>query len=374
MNIEIREITTKKDLKTFINFINGLYIGNKYWCPPIFFDEMDALDWKKNPAFEYCEARYWMAYRDGKAVGRIAGIINNKANKIWNEHNIRFGWFDFIDDVEVPKVLLKTVEDWGRERKLESIHGPLGFTDMDREGLLIKGFDELSSVATYYNHKYYQDKIEEIGYIKDVDWVQSIFPIPDSVPEKVVRFSQLVQEKYKLHILEAKNKKEFLPYAVDIFQTLNRCFTDLYGFVPLTDKQINMLVKAYFSFVRPEFVGVVLNEANKVVGFGVALPSLTKALQKCNGKLFPFGFIHLLKALKSNELVDMYINGVDPEYHNKGVPAVYFNYMLSNFIKYKVKFAMSNPQLEENSKALNLWQNYDHRQHITRRCYKKSID
>jgi hypothetical protein len=373
MSIQIKEVKTKGELKHFINFVYGLYEGNKYWCPPIFFDEMDTLHWDKNPAFEYCEARYWMAYRDGKAVGRIAGIINTKANSIWNEKHIRFGWFDFIDDAEVPELLLKAVSDWGKEKGMESIHGPLGFTDMDKEGLLIKGFEELGSIASYYNHAYYQNRVEAIGYVKDVDWVQSIFPIPDVVPDKISRFSELVQHKFKLHILQVKKSKEFLPYAKGIFETLNKCFKDLYGFVPLSEKQINMLVKAYFSFVRPEFVGVVLNEANEVVGFGVALPSLTKALQKCNGKLFPFGWYYLLRALKSNEMVDMYINGVDPEYQNKGVPSVYFNFMCQNFIKHKVKFALSNPQLEDNNKALNLWQHFDSRQHITRRCYIKHL-
>ncbi len=374
MNIQLKEVKTKKELKHFINFAYDLYKGNKFWCPPIFFDEMDTLHWDKNPAFEYCEARYWLAYDGDKIVGRIAGIINNKANEIWSEKRIRFGWFDFIDDAEVPKLLLDAVSNWGKEKGLDTIHGPLGFTDMDKEGLLIKGFEELGSIASYYNHAYYQNRVEALGYEKDVDWVQSLFPIPDVVPEKISRFSVLVQHKFKLHVLEVKKTKEFLPYAKPIFETLNKCFKDLYGFVPLSEKQINMLVKAYFSFVRPEFVGVVLNEANDVVGFGVALPSLTKALQKCKGKLFPFGFIYLYRALKSNEMVDMYINGVDPEYHNKGVPSVYFNFMCENFIKKKVKWALSNPQLEDNSKALNLWQHFDSRQHITRRCYIKAIN
>jgi ribosomal protein S18 acetylase RimI-like enzyme len=373
MSLEIKEVKTKSELKHFINFVYDLYKGNQYWCPPIFFDEMNTLHWDKNPAFEYCEARYWMAYRDGKAVGRIAGMLNTKSNAIWNEKNIRFGWFDFIDDAEVPEKLLQCVVDWGKEKGMNHIHGPLGFTDMDREGMMVKGFEELGSIASYYNYAYYPTRIEALGYAKDVDWVQNLFSIPDAVPEKISRFAELVQQKYKLHILEAKNKKEFLPYARGIFETLNKCFKDLYGFVPLTTKQIDMLVKAYFGFVRPEFVGVVLNEANEVVGFGVALPSLTKALQKCNGKLFPFGFIHLLKALKSSDFIDMYINGVDPEYQNKGVPSVYFNYMCQNFIKNKAKWALSNPQLEENSKALNLWHHFDARQHITRRCYTKEI-
>jgi len=371
MNIEIKEVKTKKDLKKFINFVYDLYKGNKFWCPPIFFDEMNTLHWEKNPAFEYCEARYWIALSDGKVVGRIAGIINSKSNKIWDEKHIRFGWFDFIDDAEIPEKLLQLVIDWGKEKQLNAIHGPLGFTDMDREGMLIKGFDELGCISSFYNYPYYQQRVEALGLEKDVDWVQSIFPIPDSIPEKVARFSELIQQKFKFKILEAKKTKELLPYADDIFHTLNKCFKDLYGFVPLTDKQIKMYVKAYFSFVRPEFIGVVLNEEDKVIGFGIALPSLTKALQKCNGKLFPFGWYYLLRALKSNELVDMYLNGVDPDFHNKGVPSVYFNYMLQNFIKHKVKFALSNPQLEDNNKALNLWHNFDSRQHITRRCYIK---
>jgi hypothetical protein len=367
--IELKKVVTKKDLRRFIAFQNQLYRGNKFWCPPMRLDEMNTLSRDKNPAFEFCEAEYWIAYRGGEMVGRVAGIINHKANERWNEHLVRFGWIDFIDDLDVSRVLIDTVIDWGKSKGMDGIQGPLGFSDMDNEGMLIKGFEELATLASIYNYPYYVDHMEQLGFSKAVDWVQYEFEIPPAIPEKVDRLSLLVQEKYKLRIIKAKKAKELLPYAPKMFKTLNAAFNELYGYTALTQKQVDMYVKAYFGFVRPEFISFVVDEHDDVVGFGVSLPSLTRALQKCDGKLFPFGFLYMLFAMKKNDTIDMYLNGVRPDYQAKGVNALYYNEMHRAYIKYGIKKAITNPQLEDNAKALTIWKNFNGRQHLTRRCW-----
>ena len=372
--IELKRVYKKKDLKRFIAFQNQLYKGNKFWCPQMRMDEMNTLSRDKNPAFDFCEAEYWIASRGNEIVGRIAGIINHKANERWNEKLVRFGWIDFIDDPEVSRILLDTVTEWGQSKGMVGIHGPLGFSDMDNEGMLIKGFDEMATLASIYNYPYYVEHMEGLGFEKAADWVQYEFEIPPSIPEKVDRLSLLVQEKYKLRLLKAKKAKELLPYAPKMFQTLNAAFSELYGYTALTKKQVDMYIKAYFGFVRPEFISFVIDEKDDVVGFGVSLPSLTRALQKCNGKLFPFGFIYLLRAMKKNDTIDMYLNGVRPDYHAKGVNALYYNEMHRSYIKYGIKRAVTNPQLEDNAKALTIWKNFNGRQHLTRRCWIKHFD
>ena len=372
--IELKKISAKKDLKRFIGFQYQLYKGNKFWCPPMRMDEMNTLSREKNPAFEFCEAGYWIASRGKVIVGRIAGIINHKANERWNEKLVRFGWIDFIDDHEVSQALLEAVEQWGRSRGMNGIHGPLGFSDMDNEGMLIRGFEEQSTLASIYNYPYYVEHMERLGFVKAADWVQYEFEIPPSIPDKVERLSILVQEKYKLRLVKAKKAKDLLPYAPKMFRTLNAAFDELYGYTALTQKQMEMYTKAYFGFVRPEFVSFVVDEHDEVVGFGVSLPSLTKALRKCNGKLFPFGFLHLLLAIKKNDIIDMYINGVRPDYHGKGVNALYYNEMHRAYIKHGIKKAITNPQLEDNAKALTIWKNFNGRQHLTRRCWIKHFE
>jgi hypothetical protein len=372
--IELKRVNKKKDLKRFIAFQNQLYKGNKFWCPQMRMDEMNTLSRDKNPAFDFCEAEYWIASRGNEIVGRIAGIINHKANERWNEKLVRFGWIDFIDDPEVSRILLDTVKEWGQSKGMMGIHGPLGFSDMDNEGMLIKGFDEMATLASIYNYPYYVEHMERLGFEKAADWVQYEFEIPPSIPEKVDRLSLLVQEKYKLRLLKAKKAKELLPYAPKMFQTLNAAFSELYGYTALTKKQVDMYIKAYFGFVRPEFISFVIDEKDDVVGFGVSLPSLTRALQKCNGKLFPFGFIYLLRAMKKNDTIDMYLNGVRPDYHARGVNALYYNEMHRAYIKYGIKKAVTNPQLEDNAKALTIWKNFNGRQHLTRRCWIKHFN
>ncbi len=371
MDINIKQVKTKHDLKIFIGFPYDLYKGNQFWCPQMRMDELNTLSRDKNPAFDFCEAEYWLAYRDKKLVGRVAGIINHNANKRWDEQLVRFGWIDFIDDHEVSEKLMNTVAEWGKSKGMTGIHGPLGFSDMDNEGMLIKGFDELATLASIYNYPYYPAHMESLGFGKAADWVQYEFGIPPEIPDKVERLSQLVMEKYKLRLLKVKNSKELLPYANKMFAMLNLAFNDLYGFTALSQRQMDYYVKSYFSFVRPEFISFVLDEKDDVVGFGVSLPSLTRALQKSNGRLFPFGWYYILQAIKKNDTIDMYINGVRPDYQGKGINAIYYNEMQKAYIKNHIAKAITNPQLEDNAKALTIWKNFDGRQHLTRRCWIK---
>jgi GNAT superfamily N-acetyltransferase len=371
MKIEIRRVTSHGELKKFICFQLELYKGNPYWCPPLIFDELNTLDKLKNPAFEYCEAEYWLACRDEKMVGRIAGIINNKANQRWNEKFVRFGWIDFIDDPEVSSKLIETVSEWGRSKGMTGIQGPLGFTDMDPEGMLIEGFEELSSMSTIYNYPYYPEHIGRLGFEKGVDWVHFTINIPQETPEKVARSVAIVKEKYHLRTLQAKKAKELLPYTKKMFLMLNDAFSELYGYSPINDKQIELYTKQYFGFIQAEYVSLVLDDKDDVIAFGVTIPDLTHALQKCNGRLFPFGFIHIYRALKKNTSIHMYLIGVRPDYQGKGTLALVYDELQKVYLKHGIVTATTQPQLENNFKAISIWKNYDSRIYIRRRCWEK---
>ena len=370
--IEIKEVKSKSDLNKFIAFPNKLYKGNKYRVPQLDIYEKKSLDRKKNPAFDFCVAKYWLAYKNNKIAGRIAGIINHKSNEIWNEKHMRFGWIDFIDDLEVSGALIKTVENWARQKGMTAVHGPLGFSDMDLEGMLIEGFNEIGTQATIYNYPYYPVHLEELGYKKDADWVQFEIKVPDKVPDKLKRISSFVLQKYDLKILNAKKSKDLLPYTKSMFYTLNEAFKPLYGFVPLTDKQIEQYTKDYFSAIDVKFVCFVLDKNNEVAGFGISIYSLSEALQKAKGKLFPFGFIHILKALRKNNKVDMLLQAVKPEYQNKGVAAIFYSEMMHTYIDNGVEIAISSHALEDNKSAFLMFNDYETRQHLKRRCYIKT--
>lgn len=374
MALEIREMLTKSDKRKFIKFPFQLYKDNPYWVPPLLMEEMGTLDPKKNPAFEFCEAKLWMAYADGKPVGRIAAFINHRANETWKNKQARFGWIDFIDDQKVVDLLFNTAEDWARSKGMEALHGPLGFTDMDKEGMLIEGFTELGTIATIYNHPYYQKLTEKAGYKKDTDWVEfEIKPAEVVIPEKHQRIADIVKQKYGLRVVQFKKSKEILPYAPQIFQVLNEAFAPLYGFTPLTDKQVKHYIKMYFSFVIPELIPVIVDANNQVVAFGITLPSLSKAMQKANGKLFPFGFIHLLRGLKKSTTIDFYLIGVKPEYQSKGVNSLLFTDLIPKYIKRGFITAETNPELENNDMVKRQWEYFNPRQHKRRRAYIKHL-
>ncbi|MDR1594832.1 MAG: hypothetical protein LBS43_10195 [Prevotellaceae bacterium] len=373
MDITIKEVITNKELKKFVKFPAELYRDNPYWVPPLIFDEMLNLRKDKNPSFEYCEARYWLAYRSNKIVGRIAAIINHRANAKWGYKHIRFGWIDFIDDLEVSKALLYEVEKWGKEAGMEAVDGPLGFTDMDNEGMLVDGFDKLPTISNIYNYPYYPVHLEKLGYLRQEDWLQFKFNASQPVPEKMERLSKLVMSKYNLHIKQFTRAKQILPYGRRFFYTLNKAFSNLYGFVDLTDKEIDKYVKQYLTFLQPQFVCMVFDKDENVVAFGISMPSLSRAFQKAKGRLFPFGFIHILRALKNYENIDLYLNGVHPDWQKKGVVSIYYTEMNKTYIKYNVKVAISNQQLESNVDAIAMWHNYESEPYIRRRCYKKEI-
>ena len=374
MSIVVKPVESRSDLGRFIRFPYSLYKGNKYWCPPMRMDERNSLSPKKNPAFDFCEAQYFLAYNGKELVGRVAAIINIASNTRWNEKLVRFGWIDFTDDPEVSKALIDAVTDWGKSKGMTGIHGPLGFSDMDNEGMLIEGFEELATMASIYNYRYYIDHMVKLGFERAADWVQmQVKMLP--IPEKIERTAELVARKYNLRVLKAKKSKDFLPYAEKMWNTLNEAFDSLYGYTRLTKKQTALYTKQYFPFINPDYVCMVLDEKDDVVGFGICLPSLTKALQKCNGKLFPLGWYYILKALKSNEIIDMYLNGVKPEYLNKGVVSVYYNEIHKGFLKNKVQYVVTNPQLEDNKSALLMWKNFDTaRPYLKRRCWIKHFE
>ncbi len=372
--LEIREVKTKADLKRFVKFPHGLYSKNPYWVPPLMFDEMSTLRQDANPAFEYCEAKLWLAYRDGKIAGRIAGIINRSFVEKWGEKNARFGWVDFIDDAEVSALLFSTVEDWAKAKGMEHVHGPLGFCDMDREGMLVEGFDELSLLITNYNYPYYPAHLESNGYVKDTDWVEFEVKVPECIPERVLKINDVVLKRLNLKILDAKKPKDLVPYIHGIFQLVNEAYKDLYGVVPLTEKQIKAYTKQYFGFINVDYVRVILDENNGVAAFGIAMPSLSKAMRKSRGRLVPFGFMHILRALKKNDCIDLYLVAVRPELQSKGINALLLTEINKSALRNGILKAETGPELESNTKVQALWKHYETRQHKRRRCYIKHLN
>jgi len=374
MTTKIIEVTTKKEINLFIQFPFTIYRGNPYWVPSLRFDELNTLRQDKNPAFEFCEARYWLAHQDGRIVGRVAAILNLRHIEKWGQRYMRFGWLDFIDDLEVSEALLKTVEAWAAEAGMEAVHGPLGFTDLDREGMLVEGFNELGTLATYYNHPYYPKHLEKHGYTKDIDWMEYEISVPPEPNETIARIADLAVRRNHLSLLKLRNKKEMLLYTKELFQLLQDEYQHLYGFIPMTERQVNAYIDQYFGFVNPDFVPMVMDKDNRMVAFGIVMPSLSLALQKSQGNLFPFGFIHLMRALKKNDRADLLLVAVRSEYQGKGVNAILMNQMHKVFNKLGISKVESNPELETNQNVQGQWKYYDKRQHKRRRVFIKHIN
>ncbi len=374
MPIEIRPVETGRDLKRFVEFPFSLYRHNPYWVPPLLMDEYHTLRRGKNPAFEYCHAKYWMAWRDGRPAGRIAGIVNRRYIKIWGNKYARFGWVDFVDDPEVARALFGAVEAWAREQGMEGVHGPLGFTDMDHEGMLVDGFGELGTLAAIYNHPYYPKIVESLGYAKDVDWVEFEVRVPERIPEKAERVERIVMQKTGVRVLEAKRAKDMLPYAHEMFEVLNSAFAGIYAFVPLDEKQINMYIKQYFSFIMPDYTKILLDANGRVAGFVIGMPSLSRALQRARGRLLPFGFVHLLRAVsRRNKQIDLYLGAVRPDLQGKGADALLMTEMARSAIRNGIVTAETNIELEENVRVQSHWKYFESRQHKRRRCYIKKL-
>lgn len=362
-------------LHQYVQFGIDLYKGNDCYVPPLIFDEVGTLSPDVNPAFDFCDAQSFMAFRNGEPVGAITAIINKAYNEKTGEKLMRFGFVNFIDDAEVVDELFEAVEKWGRERGMTSIVGPMGFSDMDHEGMLIEGFDELGTMATIYNYPYYPKHMERMGYAKDVDWVEYRMTVPDAVPEKYARIADIVAKKYGLSVLKytsrSKIKKE---YGRAIFELVNEAYANLYGFVPLTERQIDFYIKAYIDVLRLEDVCLVVDSDGKLVALGISMPSMSRALQKAHGKLFPFGWWHLLHAIQGKtDVVDLLLVAVKPEYQSRGVNALIFADLIPRYIKNGYKFAESNLELEGNESVQKQWEYFERRQHRRRRAYRKDL-
>ena len=373
MDVRIKEVHTKKALKEFVDFPHHLYAGNAYWVPSLRSDEMDTLDREKNPAFTYCEARYWLAYEAKQVVGRIAGVINHRHKEKWGQPYMRFGWFDGINDPAVTLALLDKVEDWARDQGLTAVHGPMGFTNMDHAGMLVEGFDELATQAAGYNYDYYGDHLTQAGYVKDVDYLEYEILMPEAVDRKITKLAKLVLKRNNLRLLEVKDKKELLPYAHELFKMLGAEYKHLYGVVPLSEEQVDAYINQYFGFISPEFVPVIVDSDGRMVAFGVTIPSLSKALQRSKGRLFPFGAFHLMRALKKNDRADLLLVAVKKEYQGKGVNAVLINRMFEVFRDFGIKKIESNPELESNIAVQAQWKHFKRRQHKRRRIFIKHL-
>ena len=376
MSIKIKEVSNKKELKQFVKFNIELYKDCPYHVPSLIDEEMTTLDQSKNPAFENCDAVYYLAYKDGKIVGRIAGIINRLSNHTWKQRRVRFGFVDFIDDNEVVDALFSAVEQWAKAQGMVEFHGPMGFSDLDHEGMLVEGFDQLATMATIYNYDYYPKQLERIGFTKDEDWHEFKIYVPDGIPEKHLRIGEIVKRKYGLKVVKCEKRKDLMGYALQIFNTLNEAYAPLYGFSQLSRKQIDYYIDIYIPLVRMDMVTLIVREEDdKVVGFGISLPSLSNAMRAAKGSLFPFGWVHLLKALKGKpKVIDLYLVGVLPEYQNKGVNALLFNDLIPVYNKLGVEYAESNPELESNSAVQAQWSYFKREHHKTRRAFVKNID
>ncbi|HUS87436.1 MAG TPA: GNAT family N-acetyltransferase [Bacteroidales bacterium] len=373
MPIELKEVKNLRNLKKFVKFPYKHYKNNKYWIPPLISGELNTLRPEKNPSLEHCDWKYMLAYKDGKLVGRIGGIINHRFIEQWGKKYARFCWFEFIDDDEVSELLLQDIEQWALSKGMEGLLGPMGFSTFERQGMLYTGFDEISTFASTYNWEYYPKHLERHGYRKEIDYVEYEVKVPEEIPEKALKIRDLIMQRYKLTSIKAKSTKELLPYARQVFHIINEAYKPLFGFVQLTDKQIDYFVKKYFSFIDPAYVTAVVDENDRLLGFQISIPSLSKAFQKARGSLFPFGFYHLMRAMKNPNRVDIMLVAVHPEYQNKGINSIFMTDLTEICIKKGIEWAESNGELEENIKVQNFWRYFDARQHKRTRVFFKSL-
>ena len=375
--VEIREIQpTKRNLLKFVHFpIDTLYRDSKYYVPPLVTDEINTLRPDKNPAFDFCEAAYFLAYRDGKIVGRIAGIINHVVNDRQEKKEARFSYLDFIDDAEVVDALIDTVTRWGKSKGMEHLTGPLGFTDMDPEGMLVEGFDRIGTTGAVYSHPYYPKHMERLGFVKDVDWLEFLITIPKEVPEKMHRVATLMGERLGLTTVKYTNRKKLVEdYGDAIFKLINEAYDELFGYSPLSDKQIRHYIKMYLPYLPLDDLSMVIDKSTReLIGVGITIPSMSKALIKGRGRLFPMGWKYLLDAFKHNNVVDLMLIAVKPEYQNKGVNSLIFDDLIPVFNNHGYTHAESNHELELNSKVLKQWEYFEYDQHKRRRAYTKDI-
>lgn len=376
MCVEIKEVLTKKELWQWVRFPNKLYKENEFFVPFLENDEFETFSNSKdkNPAYAFCETKLFLAYKGTEIVGRIAGLINHAYNKKWDKNAIRFTRFDFIDDYAVSKALFDHVVAWGKERGYSEIMGPIGFTDMDHEGMLVDGFNEFNMSITFYNHPYYLTHMERLGLRKDIDWIEYKISVPNEVNARIERISNHLLEKGDYKVVTYTDRKVLYDEAFEAFKIIDVAFSRLYGTVPLTPEVIKNVIDGYIPLVNLDYICSIKDSENKIIGFGVMVPSIAKALKKSNGKLLPFGIVRMLKALKcKNDTLEMYFVAVDPNYQMMGVPAIMISTLLKKLIKNGVKYCETGPMLETNTAVHSMWRHFDKRQHKRRRCYIKEI-
>jgi len=371
--IDIKLVTTKKEFKQFVSFPFTLYKDCKYWVPPLIKDEMETLDEAKNPVFKNAEAKYYLAYKDGVIAGRIAVILNHIEITEQGKKKARFGWLDMIDDIEVTQRLLEKVTETAKAHKLEYIEGPVGFSNMEKAGILTMGYEELNTMITWYHFPYYAEHFAKLGFEKQATWVEYRLSIPDEIYEKVKKFSRIIKQRYELSLVRFKNKKEILPYVDSMFDLLNKTYNTLQTFVPIQQYQIDYYKEKYFSFIHPDYITCIKDKNDKLVAFSVVMPSFSKALKKANGKLFPTGWFHILQAQKKNKTAAFYLIGIDPEYQGKGVTAIIFEEMQHLFNSKGISEVETNPELKENTAVQVLWKDYSPVQHKERSTFKKYL-
>ena len=374
--VELKQVSSKRDIKKFVCFPDRLYKGEKNYVPEFKSEEYLMLSPKTNYAFEYCDAKFWLAYKDGKIAGRIGAIVNQKANELWDQKQIRITRVDFIDDMEISGALFGAVEGWAKELGLNRAHGPLGFTDLDKEGLLVDGFDKMGTTVTIYNFPYYPKHFEAHGFVKDTDWVEYRIRVPqrgDTRVERVSKLAKKVMERSKVRFYQIKKIKDAEPIILQIFDLLSECYKDLYGVVPYTEKIAQDYLRRFMTLLNPEYAKFILDQNDKLVGFGLAAPSLASAFQKSRGRLLPFGWIPILNDVKRPKELELMLVAVHPDYQNTGLPALMMNEITASAIKNGIQVAESSPELEDNKRVQDFWKNFDAVQHKRRRCYKKDL-
>lgn len=371
--VKIVKVEDNRGLRKFVKFVNNLYKDNEYFVPDLVFDEVNTLRADKNPAFEFSEAEFFLAYRGKDIVGRIGVMVNHKCNKKWEQKHARFTHFDFIDDFEVSSKLMETVVNWAQERGYVKIHGPLGLTDLDHQGMLVEGFEELDMFITIYNAPYYVEHMNKLGFGKDVGWVEYQIEIPEKPMEKIGRIAEIVKRRKGFKLIEFTKKKGILDWAPKIFELYNEAYAPLYGTTLLSDEQVNMYVEAFFGFVNPHFIKIILNAEDDIIGFGITFPSLSKAMQKAGGKLFPFGFIHILRSMKKNDILDLYIVAIKSEYQGSGAAAILIDSIMKSAIKHGMRIGETGPELEDNKAVQTMWKHFNTRIHRRRQIFIKDI-
>lgn len=372
-NIKVKQVLNSSDLELFIKFPMELYKGNPYYVPPLINEEKSIWVKEENPALQYSEAAQFLAYKGENIVGRIAVMINHKEEKELGIRKVRFGWLDFINDIEVSKSLINTAIEYAKSKGISKIEGPMGFTNLDKAGMLTKGFDKLATMIGIYNFDYYPKHMEQLGLVKEKEWVEFEINFPDTLPDKVEKFSRLIAEKYELELVKFKAKKDILPLVDSMFKLLDDTYKNLSTYTPITEEQIKHYKEKYFKFIDKDYIVCIKDKSGSLISFAITMPSYSKALQKAKGKLFPFGWWHLLNAGKKNDRANFYLIGIHPQYQKRGVTAIIFKEIYETFKKKGVKFLETNPELEENASIQALWQDYNPINHKRRRTYSLEI-